>query len=143
MPVWLGLLRTDVPVGALSVFTRTEFEVADAGQVVRLTLGHDYDDGVVAWINGVEIYRSPEMDVEDPDWDTRPTNHESSNAESPVSGREVEILHSPPTGGPIEEKQDPRLLAHQTAQVQDRLARRRLGGRWCRIFGGRVRRGLR
>jgi len=43
-------------------------------------LAIDYDDGYVAWINGTEIQRAPEMPSGDPDWDTAPASHESSNA---------------------------------------------------------------
>ncbi|MCP3982541.1 MAG: hypothetical protein GY716_24845 [bacterium] len=79
------LLETSVASGSRSVYTRTEFTVNGAGSVASVLLGLDYDDGVVAWINGEEIYRSPGMPVGvDPDWDTTPIPHESSNAPAPV-----------------------------------------------------------
>ncbi len=41
----------------LSVFTRKTFVVADTSTVTHLTLGADYDDGCVAYLNGVEVAR--------------------------------------------------------------------------------------
>ena len=40
--------------------------------------------GVVIWINGVEVYRSPEMPSGDPAWNSAATSHESSNGAVPV-----------------------------------------------------------
>jgi len=48
-----------------------------------LHLGTDYDDGYVAWINGVEIYRSPEMPAGALQWDTLAGDHESNNGAAP------------------------------------------------------------
>ncbi|MBN2166826.1 MAG: CotH kinase family protein [Marinilabiliaceae bacterium] len=42
----------------ISVFIRKEFEVDDLGTVKRLIMHLDYDDGFVAYLNGVEIARS-------------------------------------------------------------------------------------
>ena len=45
----------------------------------------DYDDGWAAWINGVEVFRSPEMPAAGAlDWNAAPTQHESSNFAEPV-----------------------------------------------------------
>jgi len=41
-----------------SVFLRREFQVLSPSSVLELNLNVDYDDGFVAWINGVEIARS-------------------------------------------------------------------------------------
>jgi hypothetical protein len=73
------LLHTQVPAGAFSLYTRATFPVDDPAQVQRLLLGLDHDDGVVAWINGVEVFRSDEMPAGVPDWNTDPAPHESSN----------------------------------------------------------------
>ena len=64
------LLRTNVPAGAFSVYTRAHFTIADLASVGNVFLGADYDDGYVAWINGVEVYRSPEMPAGTPAWNT-------------------------------------------------------------------------
>ncbi|MEM7233740.1 MAG: hypothetical protein AAF517_16310, partial [Planctomycetota bacterium] len=57
-------------------------EVADVASIERLHISLDYDDGYVAWINGLEVARS---NVEgDPDWDTLASDsHESSNDDDP------------------------------------------------------------
>jgi hypothetical protein len=77
------LLQTTVPVGVASVYTRTRFWIDEAAAVTNLAVGADYDDGVVVWINGMEVYRSPEMSPGDPAWDANPSTHESSNGATP------------------------------------------------------------
>ncbi|UCE58165.1 MAG: metallophosphoesterase [Phycisphaerales bacterium] len=59
---------TDCPHGTtidirpnVSLYTRRAFSIDDAGAVSSLTLTTDYDDGWVAYLNGVEIARSPGM----------------------------------------------------------------------------------
>ncbi len=42
----------------ISVFMRQKFDVPDTGKVVRMLLSMDYDDGFIAYLNGVEIARS-------------------------------------------------------------------------------------
>ncbi|MCP3979735.1 MAG: hypothetical protein GY716_10475 [bacterium] len=88
------LLRTVVSVNSKSVYTRTHFNVTDAGAVQGLHFGCDYDDGCVAWLNGVEIYRSTSMPAGSPDWNSVPTEHESSNGDFPV----YEIVEVPTAG---------------------------------------------
>lgn len=78
-----GLIQTEVPAGTVSIYTRAFVDVPDAGAVTRLLLGADYDDAFVAWINGVEVYRSPEMPGGAPQWDTPVNLHESSNGTEP------------------------------------------------------------
>ena len=65
-----ALLQTLVPAGTYSAYTRATFTVDDVADVASVTFGVDYDDGVVAWLNGIEIYRSPSMDGLALDWDT-------------------------------------------------------------------------
>ncbi len=61
-----------------SVFTRRLFHVADAGLIHHLTLAADYDDGFVAYINGVEVARR-NMPAGTPQHTTLASgNHESS-----------------------------------------------------------------
>lgn len=45
----------------LSLLCRREFDLPDPGSVSRLSLRIDYDDGFVAYLNGVEAARSPSM----------------------------------------------------------------------------------
>ena len=78
-----ALIATPVPAGTLSIYTRTGFTVDVADDAFSVFLGLDYDDGIVAWINGVEVYRSPEMRDKTLDWDTIPSTHESSNGMTP------------------------------------------------------------
>jgi len=84
-------LQTLVPDGVTSIYTRATFTIADVAAVSDLYLGADYDDGYVAWINGIEVYRSPQMPVGDPQWDTRPASHESSNGVVPNYDPQVDI----------------------------------------------------
>ena len=52
---------------------RTRFDIIDINVVNRVYLGADYDDGYAVWINGVEVFRSPEMPtMGNPDWDENP-----------------------------------------------------------------------
>jgi hypothetical protein len=85
------LIQTEVASDTLSVYTRAEFEIANVLTVQNMFLGADYDDAYVAWINGVEVYRSPEMPGGTPLWDTNPQSHESSNAITPNYSPETDI----------------------------------------------------
>ncbi len=49
--------NTQVPGGTTSVFLRRSFTVTDPTQVEQLLFDVDYDDGFVAYINGIEIAR--------------------------------------------------------------------------------------
>jgi hypothetical protein len=86
-----ALIRTPVPAGTLSIYTRARFTVADPAAVASLFLGADWDDAYVAWINGVEVYRSPEMPGGTPAWNTNPSLHESSNGGLPNYGDLADI----------------------------------------------------
>ena len=55
------LIQTEVTAGVYSVYTRARFTIEDVNDVFDMFLGVDYDDGVVAWINGHQVYCSPEM----------------------------------------------------------------------------------
>jgi hypothetical protein len=78
-----ALIRTELRGTAPSVYCRSRFVVEDPAALASLYLGADYDDGFVAWINGVEVARSPSMPAGVPRWDTRPASHESSNGSLP------------------------------------------------------------
>jgi hypothetical protein len=85
------LISTLVPSDSESVYTRATFTVPDLASVVRLEFGADYDDGYVAWINGTEVVRAPEMPAGDPAWNTRPSGHESSNGSDPDYGAPINL----------------------------------------------------
>ncbi|HKY31798.1 MAG TPA: metallophosphoesterase [Candidatus Polarisedimenticolia bacterium] len=79
-----ALLQTTVSSAAVSVFTRAVFDINDLGAVRNVYLGADYDDAYAAWVNGVEVFRSPELTSGPLDWAVRVTTaHESSNGETP------------------------------------------------------------
>ena len=78
-----NLLATPLTGKWSSIYTRTTFTVDDPGKVRSLSLGADYDDGYVAWVNGVEVYRSPQMASTGPAWDTSADDHEASDRTAP------------------------------------------------------------
>jgi hypothetical protein len=86
------LIATQVPIGTRSVYTRATFQIAELDEVKDLTLGADYDDAYVVWLNGVEIYRSGELELGTLDWDAEPKAHESSNASEPHYGTLVDLV---------------------------------------------------
>ncbi len=53
-----ALLLSKVSLAAVSVFSRLTFPVEDLTRINHLTLGADFDDGFVVWLNGVEVFRS-------------------------------------------------------------------------------------
>ena len=89
------LIKTSVddtpPDGQISVYTRAKFILSDVSLVQTLFLGCDYDDGYIAWINGVEVFRSLEMPAGTPLWNTHAGSHESSNAAVPNYGIPIDI----------------------------------------------------
>src|SRR4030095_2354678 len=90
----LSLIKTTVPAGTFSVFTRARFTIPDAAALAAITsvsLGADYDDGYVAWINGVEVASSPEMPTGPLAFDTNAALHESSNGATPNYGPPMDI----------------------------------------------------
>lgn len=72
-----------------SVYTRAMFTLADPSAISKLTLGVDYDDAAVVWINGVEVARTPGTDIPDkPEWDSwsdqgSGQSHEASKQDPP------------------------------------------------------------
>ncbi len=79
----LPWVASPVPVGTFSLYVRIPFTVTDATGIDNLFLGVDYDDGVVAWINGVEVYRSPEVPAGPLAWNTPAAAHECGNGSTP------------------------------------------------------------
>ncbi|HNW58309.1 MAG TPA: CotH kinase family protein [bacterium] len=49
---------TILPAISISVYARIAFSIADSAAVLGMVLDMDYDDGFVAWLNGVEIARA-------------------------------------------------------------------------------------
>jgi len=86
-----NLLRSTVGSDSRSVYTRARFHLDDLGSIDRLWFGADYDDGYVAWINGVEVARSSSMPSGTPSWNTVAVSHESSNAAVPNYGTLIDI----------------------------------------------------
>ncbi len=81
------LITTNVLPATSSVYTRAEFIIADVTAVDNLFLRAEWDDGYMAWINGVEVFRSPQMPTPGtPFWNTPATLHESSNGPFPDYG---------------------------------------------------------
>jgi hypothetical protein len=96
--------NTEVPSGISTIYTRYHFKVADATAVKKLVLRADYDDDYVAWLNGVEIARSPGMatggskEGDVPPWNysaaggtLQVSNHEASKANPPAWQQEVVV----------------------------------------------------
>ncbi len=54
--------NTLLPGGTISVYQRIQFNILDVTAIEKLVFNIDYDDGFVAYLNGVEICRS-EMDM--------------------------------------------------------------------------------
>jgi len=86
-----ALIKTPVPAGTYSVYTRVPFTVASAAAVTHMLLGADYDDGLVAFINGVEVYGSPEIPGGPLAWNTNAGLHESGNGAVPNYGTPIDI----------------------------------------------------
>ena len=68
---------------------------------MKIEVGADYDDGYVIWLNGTEIFRSPEMPAGTPDWDADAASHESSNGLDPDYGvlNDVTLVATPALQG--------------------------------------------
>jgi subtilisin family serine protease len=79
------LISTLVPEDTSSVYTRVSFTVVDANTTLNVRVGADYDDGYAMWLNGVEVFRSPELPAGDPLWNQGLNGQsESSNQPDPV-----------------------------------------------------------
>jgi hypothetical protein len=79
------LISTTVPSGTRSVYTRVEFNVDDVTAFEQVLVGADYDDGYSLWINGIEIFRSPEVTAGTLVWNhILSSQKEPSNASDPV-----------------------------------------------------------
>ena len=69
--------ETQLPFGTISVYLRKQFSIDDASLIQGLILDVDYDDGFVAYINGVEIARA-NINGSPPSYNaTTPAEHEA------------------------------------------------------------------
>ena len=50
--------NTIIPSSSVSVYTRIEFIISNINEIVAMALHFDYDDGFVAYLNGVEVARN-------------------------------------------------------------------------------------
>ena len=74
---FLGRFETEIPEGTHAAFVRMEFDVQDASSVSKLLLKLQYDNGFIAYINGVEVARN-----------NAPDNTDWSSTASSVSPRD-------------------------------------------------------
>jgi hypothetical protein len=85
------LISTSVTAGTHSVYTLVTFNVSTPSSLNRLYLGADFDDGYVVWINGTEVFRSPQMPTGSLEWNSAPGPHESSNGTDPDYGTLIDL----------------------------------------------------
>ena len=73
-----------------SIYTRARFTVSSPGTIKKLSVGVDYDDAAVIWINGIEVARTAGTGLPDkPKWDSWSDNgtgqsHEASKKDPPT-----------------------------------------------------------
>lgn len=66
------------PPSVYSVFVRISFDIPDTSDIALAVFHMDYDDGFVAWLNGVEIARAGLGSAGDlPAWNAPATDHEA------------------------------------------------------------------
>jgi hypothetical protein len=75
--------NTVTPAGLMSIWTRYHFDVPNADKIKELVLLADYDDGYIAWLNGVNIASAAAPPGDPPAWDATKqagviSNHASS-----------------------------------------------------------------
>ncbi len=85
-----AMIQTTVSTTALSAYTRARFDIADLAAVETIWFAADYDDGYVAWINGVPIARA-NMPNDTPEFDTEAASHESSNGAVPTFSAFIDV----------------------------------------------------
>lgn len=71
-PNFLGQYNTEVPSGTAGLYVRVPFEIDSLAGVSQLKLRMKYDDGFVAYLNGVEI--ASENDPATPVWNSTATS---------------------------------------------------------------------
>ena len=95
----------------ISIYSRALFNVADPLAITKLSVGVDYDDAAVIWINGVEVVRTPGPDIpEKPEWNSWTDkgsghSHEASKQKPPrysVVTLPVKVISNPFAVNPTE-----------------------------------------
>jgi hypothetical protein len=69
---------TDAAAGATTVMARYTFDIATPADVLKMTLQNKYDDGFVAYINGIEVARAGFAGAVN--WNSVASNHDDSAA---------------------------------------------------------------
>jgi hypothetical protein len=83
-PQATGALQTRVPRLTFSIFTRTVVTLDDLSGIDSISIGGDYDDAFALWINGVEVFRSPELhETGRLSWYAQPRRHDWSGGPAP------------------------------------------------------------
>lgn len=77
-----------------SLYLRHSFEVYDLEQIEQLLLDIDYDDGFVAYINGVEVARSSNVSAEHPTYDSGTTIYKEAQMYSGGSAERHQLSMS-------------------------------------------------
>ena len=67
---------TNIGPFAYSAYVRTSFNIADTSKILKTILDLDFDDGFVAYLNGIEIARSG-LTGNPPNWDELSADHEA------------------------------------------------------------------
>ncbi len=71
--------NTQIPTNSISVYHRITFSILDISLVTKAILNMDYDDGFVAYLNGVEIARNNVVSVGQPAYNqTASASHEAA-----------------------------------------------------------------
>ncbi|MCA9169081.1 MAG: CotH kinase family protein, partial [Planctomycetales bacterium] len=71
---------TEIAAGGTSIYTRIPFTVEDVSQLDNLTLRMKYDDGFVAYLNGVEVARSGTRTSGEQTFESRATSRSNTLA---------------------------------------------------------------
>jgi hypothetical protein len=61
--------NTIIPSTSVSVYTRIEFNIVNINEIAAMALHFDYDDGFVAYLNGVEVARNGLSGTGQPSYD--------------------------------------------------------------------------
>ncbi len=87
-----GTTLDDMQGNYSSVYFRRTFQLPPGITVTALTLSTDYDDGVIAWINGMEVFRFNMPDGEIPFDGVASGDHESGQFETQVVENPAALL---------------------------------------------------
>ena len=72
------LIVTNVPSGTNNLYIRIPFEVPDLGSVTALEIKARYDDAYIAYLNGAQIYNTPNAPAS-PVWNSNATSSHSDS----------------------------------------------------------------